>query len=116
MKRLWLLQKFFKFDTENAQLEIKCDNIRCASFEFPEAIVNDEETDIVNYMDINEIHASVTLNQKECGDFFTSKEDQLKAVKCEEEENKKRQNTMGRVVSGRAVTENGVAKKSATAY
>jgi hypothetical protein len=97
--------------SENAQLEVEinCDNIRCASFEFPEAIVNDEETDIVSYVDINEIHASVTLNQKECGDFFTSKEDQLKAVKSEEEENKKRRNTMGRVVSGRAVTENGVA-------
>jgi hypothetical protein len=58
--------------------------IKCASFEFPEAIVNDEETDIVSYMDINETNASVTLNQKECGDFFTSK-DQLKAIKSEEE-------------------------------
>jgi len=36
-------------------------------------------------MDINETNASVTLNQKECGDFFTNKEDQLKAVKSEEE-------------------------------
>ena len=77
----------FKFDTENAQLEVEinCGNIRCASFEFPEAIVNDDDTDIVSYMDINKINDSVTLNQMECGDFFTSKEDQLKAVKSEEE-------------------------------
>ena len=63
----------FYFDTENAQLEVEInyDNIKCASFEFPEAIVNDDETDIVSYMDINETNASVTLNQKEC-DFFTS--------------------------------------------
>jgi hypothetical protein len=67
-------------------------NIKCASFEFLEAIVNDDETDIVSYMDINETNASVTLNQKEC-DFFTSK-DQLKAIKSEEEKNKKRRNTM----------------------
>ena len=77
----------FNFDTENAQLEVEinCDNIRCASFEFPQPIVNDEEIDIVSYMDINETNASVTLNQKECGDFFTNKEDQLKAIKSEEE-------------------------------
>jgi hypothetical protein len=74
-------------------------------------IANDEETDIVSNMDINETNAGVPLNQKECGDFFTNKEDQLKAIKSEEEKNKKRQNTMGRVVSGRAITENGVAKK-----
>ena len=62
----------FYFDNRNAQLEVEinCDNIRCASFEFPEVIVNDEETDIVSYMDNNETNASVTLNQKECGDFF----------------------------------------------
>ena len=103
----------FNFDTENAQLEVEinCDNIRCASFEFPQPIVNDDERDIVSNMDINETNASVTLNQKECGDFFTNKEDQLKAIKSEEEKNKKRQNTIGRVVSGRAITENGVAKK-----
>jgi hypothetical protein len=47
-------------------------------------------------MDINETNASVTLNQKECGDFFTNKEDQQKAIQGEEEKNK---NTMGRVVS-----------------
>ena len=84
----------FNFDTENAQLEVEInyDNIKCASFEFLEAIVNDDETDIVSYMDINETNASVTLNQKEC-DFFTSK-DQLKAIKSEEEKNKKRRNTM----------------------
>ena len=37
------------FDTENAQLEVEinCNNIRCVSFEFPEAIVNDAETDIL---------------------------------------------------------------------
>jgi hypothetical protein len=77
----------FNFDTENAQLEVEInyDNIKCASFEFPKAIVNDDETDIVSYMDINETNASVTLNQKECGDFFTSK-DQLKAIKSEEEQ------------------------------
>ena len=65
----------FNVDTENAQLEVEinCDNIRCASFEFPEVIVNDEETDIVSYMDINETNASVTLHQKECGDFLTKK-------------------------------------------
>ena len=76
----------FNFDTENAQLEVEInyDNIKCASFEFPGAIVNDDETDIVSYMDINETNASVTLNQKECGDFLTSK-DQLKAIKIEEE-------------------------------
>jgi len=51
------------------------------------------------------------LNQKECGDFFTNKEDQLEAIKSEEEKNKKRRNTMGRVISVRAITENGVAKK-----
>ena len=61
-------------------------------------------------MDINETNASVTLNQKKCGVFFTNKEDQLRAVK-REEQIKKRRNTMGRVVSGRAITENGVAKK-----
>jgi hypothetical protein len=44
-------------------------------------------------MDINETNASVTLNQKECDDFFTNKKDQLKAIKSEEEKNKKRQNT-----------------------
>jgi hypothetical protein len=50
----------------NAQLEVEinCDNIRCASFEFPQPIVNDEEIDIVSNMDINETNVSVTLNQK----------------------------------------------------
>ena len=74
-------------------------------------IANDEETDIVSNMDINETNAGVPLNQKECGDFFTNKKDQLKSITSEEEKNMKRRNIIGRVVSGRAITENGVAKK-----
>jgi hypothetical protein len=48
-------------------------------------IANDEETDIVSNMDINETNAGVPLNQKECGDFFTNKKDQLKSITSEED-------------------------------
>ena len=68
-------------------------------------IANDEGTDIVSNLDINENKCwytkCITLNQMECGDFFTNKEDRLKSITSEEEKNKKRRNTMGRIVSGR---------------
>jgi hypothetical protein len=56
----------FNFDTKNAQLEvdINSEDIKCASFDFPEIIANYEETYIVTNMDINETNVVITLNQR----------------------------------------------------